>query len=326
MTLDRDVLQTILTQPPSTVWSAVVERVHGICRAPFDKDLIRGVREREREVGELDDLISTSAWDLWNAFQDCVPRTSTLLQTFWQKPAHGKAILILDGLSLRELPHLLTGAEAHGLKVVAETVTASELPPETDPFAAALGFASRSSLRNAPTSKFFPGAKTTVTDMDWLSCAKAVMPDPGIIIWHQMPDDRIHSLENDGDALGRLSAELASAFQSDDFWDLVKKLTTGRSLIITSDHGYAAGGEFYELPDGPTGFLRDHFKARRCLAGDGELGEASPPLVMRFDTPRGPYRLALGRRKWKVSGGFPKLTHGGLTLFEVLSPFVEITQ
>lgn len=326
MTLDRVVLENILTQPSSAVWSAVVERVHAVCRAPFGKDLVRGVREREREVGELDDLISTSAWDLWNKFQEEVPRTSSLLRAFWEKPAHGKAILILDGLSLRELPHLLAGAEARGLKVVSDAATASELPPETDPFAAALGFASRSSLRNAPASKYFPGAKTTVTDMDWLSCSQAVTPDPNLIIWHQMPDDRIHALENDGDALGRLSTELAAAFLGDEFWGLVKKLTTGRSLIITSDHGYAAGGEFYELPDGPTGFLREAFKARRCLPGDGELGEASPPLVMRVDTPRGPYRLALGRRKWKVSGGFPKLTHGGLTLFEVLSPFVEITQ
>jgi hypothetical protein len=326
MTLDRVVLENILTQPSNAVWSAVVEQVLAVCRAPFGKDLLRGVREREREVGELDDLISTSAWDLWNNFQQEVPRTSAQLRAFWEKTAHGKAILILDGLSLRELPHMIAGAEKHGLKITSEAATASELPPETDPFAAALGFASRSSLRNAPASKYFPGAKTTVTDMDWLSCSQAVTPDPNLIIWHQVPDDRIHALENDGDALGRLSTELASAILSDDFWEFVTKLTTGRSLIITSDHGYAAGGEFYELPDGPTGFLRENFKARRCLAGDGELGESSPPLVMRFDTLRGPYRLALGRRKWKVSGGFPKLTHGGLTLFEVLSPYIEITR
>jgi hypothetical protein len=324
LTLDREALETVLTQPASAVWGTIVDRVHEICRAPFNKDLVREVRERERKVGELDDLISTSAWDLWDKFQDEVPRTSAQLRAFWEKPARGKAILILDGLSLRELPHLIAGATAHGLKIVSESVTASELPPETDPFAAALGFASRSSLRSAPSSRYFPGAKTTVTDMDWLSCTQAVAPDPNLIIWHQMPDDRIHALENDGDALGRLSSELASAFLSDDFWSLVTKLTTGRSLIVTSDHGYAAGGEFYELPDGPTGFLRDTFKARRCLQGDGDLGEASPPLVMRFDTPRGPYRLALGRRKWKVPGGFPKLTHGGLTLFEVFSPYIEI--
>jgi hypothetical protein len=326
MTLPRDLLDAIMREQPDSVWTNIVGRVHEICRSKIKGDVARNIREREREVGDIDDLISTSAWELWNSFQSSVPRTSDELQRFWEKPHHGKAILILDGLSLREMPHLLNGAEAHGLKVVSDRATASELPPQTDPFAAALGFASRSALRGAPTSIRFPQAKTTVTDMDWTSCAQAITPDPNWIVWHQMPDDRIHALENDGEALGRLSRELAEMFAGSDFWNLVSKLTTGRSLVITSDHGYAAGSEFYEMPDGPTEFLRQTFKAQRCVPGDGDLGEGSPPLVMRFDTKRGPYRLALGRRKWKVPGGFPKLTHGGLTLFEVLSPFVEINQ
>ncbi len=326
MPLQRDFLDTVMHGRPEAVWTAIVARVHEICRASITGDVARQIREREREVGDIDDLVSTSAWDLWNSFQTSVPRTSEELKRFWGETHHGKAVLILDGLSLREMPHLLSGAAAHGLKVVSDKATASELPPQTDPFAAALGFASRSALRGAATSVGFPQAKTTVTDMDWASCAQAITPDPNWIMWHQLPDDRIHALENDGDALGRLSRELAEIFAGSEFWGLVTKLTTGRSLIVTSDHGYAAGSEFFEMPDGPTDFLRETFKAQRCLSGDGKLGEGSPPLVMRFDTKHGPYRLALGRRKWKVSGGFPKLTHGGLTLFEVLSPFVEITQ
>lgn len=326
MTLDRKLLDLVLAQPAHSAWSEVIGRVHEICRAPLEKDPVRSIRERERQVGEVDDLISTAAWDLWNAFQEDVPRTAQSLSDFWQKPARGRAVLILDGLSLRELPHLLAGAQARGLNVVSEKVTASELPPETDPFAAAMGFPSRSSLRSGAVSRLFPGAKSTVTDMDWMSLSRSVGPDPNLIIWHQLPDDRIHALENDGDALGRLAAELASTFSSDEFWSLIATLTNGRSLLITSDHGYAAGGEFHEVPDGPAKFLRESFKARRSLSGDGDLGDGSPPLALRFSTSHGPIRLALGRHKWKVPGGFPKLTHGGLTLLEVLSPFIELTQ
>ena len=36
------------------------------------------------------------------------------------------------------------------------------------------------------------------------------------------------------------------------------------------------------------------------------------------------YSLALGRRKWKCQGGYPTLTHGGLSLLETLSPFIEL--
>jgi hypothetical protein len=325
MTLDLDTLEDVLEGDSAAVWRRLIDRVHDVCGAAIDGDVAKAIREREQEVGELDDLISTSAWDLWNAFQAGVPRTSDELKTFWKRPHVGKAILILDGLSMRELPHLIKGASDHGLKVLTNKVTASEIPPETDPFAAALGFSSRSALSGAPKSPFFPDAKTTVTDMDWGSCTKLLTPDPHWIVWHKMPDDRIHGLENDGDALGRLSRELADEFSGDAFWELVLKLTTGRALVITSDHGYACGGAFFEMPEGPTEFLRETFKGRRSLRGDGDLGNGSPPLVIPLHTPDGPYRLALGRRKWKLPGGFPKLTHGGLTLFEVLSPFLEIS-
>ena len=32
----------------------------------------------------------------------------------------------------------------------------------------------------------------------------------------------------------------------------------------------------------------------------------------------------VGRWNWKSQGGYPTLAHGGLSLLEVLSPFVEI--
>ena len=45
-----------------------------------------------------------------------------------------------------------------------------------------------------------------------------------------------------------------------------------------------------------------------------------------IDGPHGAHLLAMGRRKWRSQGGYPTLTHGGLSLLEVLSPFVEISK
>ena len=56
-------------------------------------------------------------------------------------------MLILDGLSLRELPWLLQGAKERGFTTHGVAACASELPGETDEFARALGFASRSKLQ-----------------------------------------------------------------------------------------------------------------------------------------------------------------------------------
>jgi hypothetical protein len=51
-----------------------------------------------------------------------------------------------------------------------------------------------------------------------------------------------------------------------------------------------------------------------------------PPVALQIDSPHGAHLLALGRRKWRSQGGYPTLTHGGLSLLEVLSPFVELSK
>jgi hypothetical protein len=49
-------------------------------------------------------------------------------------------------------------------------------------------------------------------------------------------------------------------------------------------------------------------------------------VALQLNSPHGTHLLAVGRWKWKSQGGYPTLTHGGLSLLEVLSPFVELTQ
>jgi hypothetical protein len=44
------------------------------------------------------------------------------------------------------------------------------------------------------------------------------------------------------------------------------------------------------------------------------------------DSPHGKHLLALGRWKWRSQGGYPTLAHGGLSLLEMLCPFVELTK
>jgi hypothetical protein len=56
--------------------------------------------KRDREIGALDHFLSSSGWDLWQAFGDSgVERTSDRLARWWAEPYSAKAVLILDGLS-----------------------------------------------------------------------------------------------------------------------------------------------------------------------------------------------------------------------------------
>jgi hypothetical protein len=110
------------------------------------------------------------------------------------------------------------------------------------------------------------------------------------------------------------------------FWAFVERLATGRRLVITSDHGYAATGYFHDA-DGEVGqFLKQTFSSGRSKTATGDIGPFVPPVALQITNSHGAHLLALGRRKWRSQGGYPTLTHGGLSLLEVLSPFVELTK
>ncbi|OBQ83001.1 hypothetical protein [Mesorhizobium sp. WSM3873] len=286
------------------------------------------VAKRDREIAELDLFLSSSGWDLWQAFGASVERTSDRLVRWWAESFSAKAMLVLDGLSLRELPWLLQGAKERGFTLHEVSAHASELPGETDQFARALGFASRSKLQNnggGLAHKLQP-AQTETVDLPWKDCEALVGNTPNQIFWHHWPDVKLHDGSGAGRGLEPLTKDVAEQLSGDDFWAFVERLATGRRLVITSDHGYAATGYFPDA-DGEVGqFLKQTFSSGRSKPGMGDTGPFVPPVALQINSPRGAYLLALGRRKWRSPGGYPTLTHGGLSLLEVLSPFVELTK
>jgi hypothetical protein len=331
MTLGVQAIEALTAGSTLAVWQHIVGEALSICSAPLTKDkATKGVTERDREIGKLDHFLASSGWELWSAFSECVERTSDGLAKWWTGPYEARAVLILDGLSLRELPWLLQGAEASGLKVTTIAATGSELPPETNEFAAALGYASRSQLQNnGGRSQKLPGARTECVALPFADCTNLIDAAPNWVFWHQWPDAAIHDAAGAGQGLDQIVRETAERLTSDDFWNFVKRLAQGRRLIITSDHGYAATGLFHDAADDQAQFLKDTFRSGRSRAGkviaELDRGPFVPPVALPLSSPHGAHLLALGRWKWKSQGGYPTLAHGGLSLLEVLCPFVEIS-
>ena len=332
MALTASALQALTQGSNADAWRVIIDHALAITSKPLAAgNAPSEVVRRDREIGELDLFLSSSGWDLWQVFGDSVERTSNRLTRWWAEPFSAKAVLILDGLSLRELPWLLQGAKARGFTTHEVAVCASELPGETDEFARALGFANRSKLQNngggGLTHKLQP-AQTESIDLPWKDCEGLVGSASGAknwVFWHHWPDAKLHDY-GAGQGLELLTKDAAQQLSSDDFWSFVERLATGRRLVITSDHGYAATGYFPDA-DGEVGrFLKQMFGSSRSKAGAGETGPFVPPVALHIDGPHGAHLLALGRRKWKSQGGYPTLTHGGLSLLEVLSPFVEISK
>ncbi len=333
MTLPLPLLQETTSSDPADAWSAITNFVLATCEAPIAKEsATRAVTQRDREIGKVDHLLSTCGWELWRDFGAAVPNNAARIRDWWTEPFAAKAVLILDGLSLRELPWLVEGARARSFEVHRVTAHGSELPPETNEFAKALGFGSRSQLQNngGGLAHHLTPTATECVALPWTDCAKLVDASPNWVFWHHWPDNKIHDGSGAGQGLDQLTRDVAGQLTGDDFWSFVGTLAQGRRVVITSDHGYAATGLFHDAQDAQARYLKDTFKSGRSRVGrtldELDPGHFSPPVAIAMDTPHGPHLLASGRWKWRSQGGYPTLAHGGLSLLEVLTPFIEISR
>lgn len=330
MPISTDLLSRVTTSKPNEAWQAVSTYLWQQFSAPIapaaaDAEVVR----RDKDLNELDNVVSGSSWELWEHFESCVPKASKSLVEFWNSNPDGRAILILDGLSLREVPWLLTEAERRGYKLRESGCRGSELPAETTPFAKALGFSQRSSLENngAGSAHKLKGSTTDCCDLNWVDCVNLVGSQTGFVFWHHWPDARMHDLAGPGASLHKLAKEAYQKLTSDDFWALVDRLTTGRRLVITSDHGYAACGHFHDIVDkDQAAYMKSVFRSGRSAPSSSVEGSWVPPIDLRMTTASGTHQFVLGRRKWKSASGYPTLQHGGLSLLEVFVPYIELAR
>ncbi len=328
MTLAYDLVHKLQHAEPLEAWAAILEHAWSICSQPIlDGKADAEVARRDRAIGDTDLYLATAGWDLWPHYESSAPLTSNALVQWWDAQSGGRAVLILDALSLRESPWLLAGAQARGYTIHTARPTCAELPADTTPFAKALGFAQRSSLSNngASGTHRLSGATTESTDIAWRDCANLIGSQPNWVFWHHWPDHRLHDHDDPGKGLSSLTQEVEQHLIGDDFWALVERLSTGRRLIITADHGYAASGLFPDSTKEQTEYLKRTFKSGRWDSETQGAGSWVPPIDLAIDSKHGRHLFVNGRRKWKSAGGYPTLTHGGLSVLEVVVPWLEIS-
>jgi len=229
-------LKTILltSEPPNAIWTRIFEELQTVATtAP--------AAELQSESNAADRLLAESAWDLWRAYPVSALRTVEALQGWWTAPAsHGRAVLILDALSLREMPVILAEAAKRQITPRGVKVTGAQVPTDTDQFARALGVTARSNLaNNKPPSGFLLKSGSLYTDVLGLpfeDCVAALPYDADLFIWHTWLDDQIHVYKRSTEQLAKIVPQM---LQSDGFWQFVHRLRQGRRLVVTGDHGYA---------------------------------------------------------------------------------------
>jgi len=322
--MERELLNSILNSSSGKAWETLLVELWNIFSNPVNPAKAEAlITERDKKSGELDTLLAGAAWDLWNKATESHMKTSQQLKDFWVQELKGKAILILDALSLRESCWILEQAESRGYTIHNSRATLAEIPGDTTQFAKALGFGQRSSLSdNGGNSAFFSGAFTESVDIPFADCVALIKTEPAIIFWHHWPDSVIHNLADDGNGGQKLTKSAIETLTGNDFWNFIDRIATGRKLVITGDHGYANSGLFRDLTDkDQIDYMKKLFKSRRSTTDSPDSNHNwVPPLALEMAGST----LALGRRKWKSQGGYPTLTHGGLSLLEMAVPFIEI--
>lgn len=325
--LTLDALRELTNAEPEDAWRVIFDSAWTICSQPLpEKSFVSEVLKRDDATSPLDLFLSSAAWNLWFDYHNVVQRTSQKIIEWWNSQPNGRAVLILDGLSLREAPWIIEGAKTRGYTVSGQA-TGSELPGDTVSFAKALTVGQRAHLGNnkIPSTSKLADATSDTSDNNWTDCLPLIGSQPNWIFWHHWPDNRIHEIgSHSGKGLADLTKETAQQLTTESFWQFIDRLTTGRKLVITSDHGYAASGRFPDVQDADqASYLKNTFASQRYSNSADSAPEVwMPPLELTI----GRHRLALGRRYWKSQGGFPNLAHGGLSLLECTSPFIEITR
>lgn len=328
--METNDLDQLFAQPANQTWQALFKLLWQRFSPELRADIADAqTTDRDRACAKLDNILSGSAWELWQQYEATAPRTCMALKQFWAERSQGKAILILDALSLRELPWLLEQARQRGYTLHKQCVTGAEIPGDTTPFAKALGFGQRSSLaNNKGNSSDFVGAFTDTSNLPFADCKALIKAEPNIIFWHEWPDSEMHDLADDN-GYRKLAKSAVNQLCSDDFWSFIETLSTGRRLVITADHGYAHSGLFPDVTNREQSeYLKSNFKSGRATQVDA--GDKPhywvPPLTQIIESEHGRFELVLGRRKWKSQGGYPSLTHGGLSLLEIAVPFIELSR
>jgi len=309
---------------PSIAWSSILAALRDLALQSTKSGAL------DRSTVVPDRLLANTAWSLWDDFHHHAPTVIDELKKFWvQTTGSGTAVLVLDALSLRELPMIVAAAKAQGLTPLRVEAFGSQVPSDTDRFAQALGLAGRSKLFNnqAPASFIFsgPDVHTDVLDSPFEDCAELVPSKPRLFLWHKWPDEpliHLHDSQDDGPDIVALQTKHQLA--SSEFWRFIDRIRQGRRLVITSDHGYAVSRFFSdELKDSETiHLMRSVFGAKRYATESPTAPwprRHLPPLVTRHNG----RLVVIGQRKWTVQGGFPHLCHGGLSLLEAVVPFIE---
>jgi hypothetical protein len=289
------------------------------------------LRMGEAAVARAEELISLGAARVWDELvtettRAPTPRAFLGLDNSPHASSAPRAVVVFDGLSLRELPLLLALAGQTGFRVDEARAIATSLPTETIDFVSQRVLGPDAAHGHGPSQ--LPGVKALKTRgvhaeyLDSLNPRVALPTGKSLLLWSTWPD---RLFKNDE---ARFDTQLFPQFCDHvaTLWKYtVQAIPPGMPIVITSDHGYIFFGGAAE--SARESAAADQLKQQRHRVFEEQADYPAPhPDLQRFPAQR--LAMLRGRLKTRPKGTSSRhlYQHGGFSLMEVLVPWVLLNR
>ena len=233
------------------------------------------------------------------------------------------AVVVFDGLSLREIPMLLGLAEQSGLTISRVDAALAATPSETMDFIDRELPCGRIAPSQLPGRKELKEKGVTATyNGNHTQGITANHEGAALLVWSAFPDLTYRDSGAKFDShFGNIHAMFETAWMN-----TVQRIKGKRRIIVTSDHGYIFFGAGMDFPRQQVEVkdLNAYFGNDRCVSLK-ERPDAPVSDDVYLDSA---HQIALikGRVKTRSTGeAAAKLyKHGGLSLMEMLTPWIEM--
>jgi hypothetical protein len=306
-----------------TVWSS--ERFASLSREEY-------LRTGEATVARAEELISVGAPRLWDelaAESTKAPTPRSFLglddETSPVRP-QTRAVVVFDGISLRELPLLLSLTTQTGFHVDEVRAIATSFPTETLDFVSQRVLGPDVAHGIGPSQLPGNGALATrgiqAFYLDSLTPRISLPTGKSLLLWSTYPD----RLFKDDEA--RFDTKLFPQFSEHvaTLWKYtVQAVPPGVPIVITSDHGYIFFGGTAESARDSSAPATLNQQRHRVFESDESFPAPHPDLQL---FPAQHLAMLRGRLKTRPKGTASRrlYQHGGFSLMEVLVPWLVLNR
>lgn len=278
------------------------------------------LRQGELEVNQFEILIASSADRI---YQELVAGPDPSHRLFGVLANSDHAVVVLDGLSIREIPIIQSLASRSGHRINIIDTSLAALPSDTLYYIAREFPMGRISPSQLPSRKELKDKNIAAVYCSNINQAiRDEQANRSLLVWSPFPD----STYTDSGARFENHFENISHFFETVWMNTVQQIKTKHKIIITSDHGYiffGSGMDFPRNPDEARGLHVYFGNDRWASLTENPSPPQSDDIYVDHSTSVASIK---GRVRTRSTGdAASKLyKHGGLSLMEMITPWIEM--